>query len=136
MAETNLDAPVSIPDNNIPKEFSDLLEKFEIQKALDGINLSESYTHDIKGYSDLLLNRFEKVISVSQKSAIIDTTINNMPARLLTINGRVEGIDAFYSLAVFQGKDRYYQVMAWTVSNKEFEYKDKMNRIMYSLEEL
>jgi len=35
MAETNLPNPVSLPENNLPKEFFDLLEKFEIQKAVD-----------------------------------------------------------------------------------------------------
>ncbi len=110
--------------------------KSEVQKALDDNNLSESYTNDIKGYSDLLLNGFEKDISGSQKSPIIDTLINNMPARLLTVRGRVEGIDAFYSLAFIQGKERYYQIMAWTLSSKENEYKLKMDRIMHSLKEL
>ena len=110
--------------------------KSEMQKALDDNNLAESYTNDIKGYSDLLMKGFEQTISVSHKSETIDTTINNMPARLLTVNGRVEGIDAYYSLAFIQGKERYYQIMAWTLSNKEYEYKDKMNRIMYSLKEL
>jgi hypothetical protein len=110
--------------------------KSEMQKALDDNNLAETYANDIKGYSDLLMNGFEQTISVSHKSEIIDTTINNMPARLLTVSGRVEGIDAYYSLAFIQGKERYYQIMAWTLSNKEYEYKDKMNRIMYSLKEL
>ncbi|RWZ85515.1 MAG: hypothetical protein EO766_16740 [Hydrotalea sp. AMD] len=78
--------------------------KAEMQKALDDNNLSETYSNDIKGYSELLMNRFEQAISVSHKSEIVDTTINNMPARLLTISGRAEGIDAYYSLAYIQGK--------------------------------
>ncbi len=35
MAETNLSEPVIIPTKSIPSEFFDLLEKFEIQKAVD-----------------------------------------------------------------------------------------------------
>ncbi len=110
--------------------------KTEMQKALDDNNLTEIYTNDIKGYSELLMNGFEEAISVSHKSEIIDTTINNMPARLLTVNGQAKGLDIFYSLAFIQGKERYYQIMAWTLSSKEYKYKDKMNRIMYSLKEL
>lgn len=110
--------------------------KAEMQRALENYNLSESYSEDIKSYSDLILKVFEQTISVSNKSKIIDTIVNNMPARLLTVSGRVEGIDAYYSLAFIQGKERYYQIMAWTLSSKEHEYKDKMNRIMYSLKEL
>lgn len=108
----------------------------EMQKALEENQLTDTYNNDIKGYSDLLINGFEQTVSVNRKSEILDTLVNGMPARLLTINGRVEGIDAFYSIAFIQGKKRYYQIMAWTLSNKEYQYKDKMNRIMYSLKEL
>jgi hypothetical protein len=59
-----------------------------------------------------------------------------MPARIVTINGTAEGLDAFYSIAFIQGKERYYQVMAWTLSSKEYENRDKMNKLMYSLKEL
>lgn len=110
--------------------------KTEMQKALDDNNLNEIYTNDVKGYSELLLFGFEQALNVSHKSVIVDTLINNMPARLLTINGRVDGVNIFYSLAFIQGSDRYYQIMSWTMARKEEEYKDKMNRIMYSLKEL
>ena len=110
--------------------------KAEMQKALDDNNLAETYNNDIKSYSELLMNGFEQAINVSNKSEFIDTTINNMPARLLTLSGRTEGIDGYYSLAFIQGKERYYQILAWTLSSKEYEHKDQMNRIMYSLKEL
>ena len=35
MAETNLSSPVIVPEKSIPQVFFDLLEKFEIQKAVD-----------------------------------------------------------------------------------------------------
>jgi methionyl-tRNA synthetase len=35
MAETNLAEPVTVPEKSIPQEYFDLLEKFEIQKAVD-----------------------------------------------------------------------------------------------------
>jgi hypothetical protein len=107
-----------------------------MQKALEDNNLTETYSNDIKGYSDLILKNFEQSISIYQKSEITDTLVNNMPARILTINGSAEGIDAYYSVAFIEGKKRYYQVMAWTLSNKKSEYKDKMRKIMYSLKEL
>ncbi|GAA4017426.1 hypothetical protein GCM10022408_33740 [Hymenobacter fastidiosus] len=136
-SELNDDA--SLQYQHAWKEFYIIIldeSKTDMQKVLDDNNLTETYSNDIKGYSDLSLNGFEKGISSSQKFEIIDTLVNNMPARLLTITGRVEGIDAFYSLAFIQGKERYYQIMAWTLSSKEYEYKDKMNRMMYSLKEL
>lgn len=110
--------------------------KAEMQKALDENYLTETYTNDIKGYSELILKGFEQSVYISDKSEIIETTINNMPARLLTISGRTEGIDAYYSLGFIEGKERYYQVMAWTLSSNEHKYKDEMNQLMHSLKEL
>lgn len=138
-ASTELNEDASLQYLHTWKEFYVIVideSKSEMQKALVDNNLTDKYSNDIKGYSDLLLDGFEQSISISHKSEIVDTLINNMPARLLTINGRAEGIDAFYSIAFLQGKERYYQIMAWTLSNKEYEYRDKMNRIMYSLKEL
>jgi methionyl-tRNA synthetase len=37
MAETNLTEPVTVPEKSIPQEYFDLLEKYEIQKAVDMI---------------------------------------------------------------------------------------------------
>ena len=110
--------------------------KSEMLKALVDNDLTDEYSNDLKGYSDLILDNFELSISISHKSDIVDTFINNMPARLLTINGQAEGIDIFYSLAFIQGHERYYQIMTWTLSSKEHDYKDKMNKILYSFKEL
>src|SRR5699024_11005273 len=110
--------------------------KSEMQKALIDNNLTDVYSNNIKGYSDLLLDGFEEEISIYNKSDITDTQINKMPARLLSISGRTEGLDVYYSLAFVEGKERYYQIMAWTLSNKESKYKAKMKKIMYSLKEL
>jgi hypothetical protein len=59
-----------------------------------------------------------------------------MPAKLTTLSGTVEGIDVFYSIGIYEGKDSYYQVLAWTLKSKQYSYKTKMNKILYSLAEL
>jgi len=138
-ASTTLNADASLQYLHTWKEFYVIVideSKSEMQKALTDNNLTDKYSNDIKGYSDLLLAGFEQSVSISHKSDIVDTLINNMPARVLTINGRAEGIDAFYTLAFIEGKERYYQIMTWTLSSKEYEYKDKMRKILYSLKEL
>ena len=138
-ASTTLNADASLQYMHAWKEFYVIVideSKSEMQKALTDNNLMDKYSNDIKGYSDLLLVGFEQSISISHKSDMVDTLINNLPARVLTINGRAEGIDAFYSFAFIEGKERYYQIMTWTLSSKEYEYKDKMSKILYSLKEL
>ncbi len=140
LTEANgLNADASMQYQHAWKEFYVIVideSKLEMQKVLEDNNLVETFSNDIKGYSKIIMNGFEQKILVSHKSEILDTLVNKMPARLLTISGRVENIDAFYSLGFIEGKDRYYQIMAWTLSSKEYENKDEMNRIMYSLKEL
>jgi hypothetical protein len=138
-ASTTLNADASLQYLHTWKEFYVIVideSKSEMQKALTDNNLTDKYSNDIKGYSELLLDGFEQSISITNKSDMVDTLINNLPARVLTINGRAEGIDAFYSLAFIEGKERYYQIMTWTLSSNEYEYRDKMNKIKYSLKEL
>ena len=135
----NLNEEASLQYQNAFREFYVIVidePKTEMLKALVDNNLTDTYSNDLKGYSDLLLNSLEKSITVSHKSKIINTTVNHLPARMGTISGKVDGIDIFYSFAYLQGKDRYYQIMAWTLSNKESQYREMMNRIRYSLKEL
>ena len=138
-ASTTLNEDASLQYLHTWKEFYVIVideSKSEMQKALVENNLTDIYTNDIDGYSSLILDNFEQVISISNKSEIVKTRINDLPARLITINGYAEGINAYYSLAFIQGKERYYQIMAWTLSSKESNFKDKMNKIMYSFKEL
>jgi len=135
----NLNEDASLQYQHAWKEFYVIVIdelKTDFQVALDQNNLTETHSNDINSYSNLLLDNFEQVISVSNKSTIVDTTINNFPAKLLTINGRVEGIDAFYSLAFIESKKRYYQIMAWTLSSKKYEYDEKMRELIYTFREL
>ncbi len=110
--------------------------KSDIEKVLIDYELADLYLNNLKGYSELILDGLRQAVIVSQESDVVDTVINGLPARLLTINGTVEGIDIFYSLAYIEGKERYYQIFTWTLSEKETEYRDKMSTILYSFKEL
>lgn len=106
-----------------------------MQIALEDNDLGETYPNDLEGYSELLLGSFEESITVHDRSAFTDTKINDMPARLVKINGRADGVDVFYHIAFVQGKEDYYQVMTWTLASREGRHKDKMDEIIYSLKE-
>ena len=98
--------------------------------------ITDYYENNIEGYSKLILEGFQESLSNPYQSDVVDTTVNNMPAKLTTLSGKVEGIDAFYSIGIYEGKDRYYQVLAWTLKSKQYSYKSKMDKILYSLKEL
>lgn len=135
----NLNDDASLQYQHAWKEFYVIAideSKEEMQTVLIKNDLTELYKNNIVGYSKLILDNFKESLSNPYQSQIIDTTINNMPAKLTTLSGRVEGIDAFYSIGIYEGKDSYYQVLAWTLNRKKHSYKPKMNKILYSLAEL
>lgn len=135
----NLNEDASLQYQHAWKEFYVIVidePKIEMHKAILDNNLANIYSNNVSGYTNLLMDNFERIISVSRKSDVVDTLVNNMPAKILSISGRAEGIDAYYTFGFIEGKERYYQIMAWTISSKENEYKEKMNQIIYSLKEL
>lgn len=135
----NLNDDASLQYQHAWKEFYIIAidePKDEMQKALFDNNLTDVYENNIDGYSKLMLDALKENLNNPIQSELIDTTVNEMPAKLTTLNGTVEGIDAFYSIGIYEGKNSYYQVLAWTLSSKQYSYKSKMNKILYSLEEL
>ena len=135
----NLNEDASLQYQNMWKEFYVIVideSKSELHEALNQANRTEIYSNDLKGYSELLINGFEQGISVTHKSEPIDTLINNMPAKLLTISGQVNGIDIFYSIAFIEGEHLYYQIMAWTLLDKRSQHEELMSKVIHSLVEL
>ena len=135
----NLNEVASLQYQNIWKEFYVIVideSKSELHEALIHTNQTEVYSDDLKGYSELLINGFEEGVNVIQKSESTDAMINNMPAKLLTISGQVNGIDIFYSIAFIEGEHQYYQILVWTLLDKKNQYEDLMNKVIHSLVEL
>jgi len=135
----NLNDDASLQYQHAWKEFYVIVideSKEEMQDALIENDITDLYEINIEGYSRLILEGFKESLSNPYQSEIIDTTINKMPAKLTTLSGTVEGIDAFYSFGIYEGKDSYYQVLVWTLKSKKDNYKIKMNKILYSLAEL
>lgn len=136
-SELNEDA--SLQYQNTLREFYVVVideSKAEFEKALSDNDLNDLYPQNIKGYSELLLFSMEQAIEIKSKSVLKDTIINNQPAKILTIKGRVEGTDIFYSIGFVQGVKRYYQIITWTLQNKEKEHAGLMKKIIASFKEI
>ncbi len=136
---TDLNPDASLEYQNMVKEFYVIViedSKEEMKKSLEENQLTGQYSNDINGYANLLMQGFEQKIKISRKDPLVDTVVNNMPAKHLRISGKVDGIDAYYSVAFVEGKNTYYQVMAWTTAAKEKQYSERMTKIIHSLKEL
>lgn len=136
---SNLNDAASFQYQHVWKEFYVIAideNKEKLKEAIVENHLTESYSNNLQGYTNLLLDNFRRVITISSESQVIDTLINNMPAKIVSISGKVEGIDAFYSLAFIEGKNRYYQIMSWTLLSRESEYREKMSKLIFSFKEI
>lgn len=135
---SNLNNDASLQYQHAWKEFYVITidePKAEIKKTLEENDLTDIYSNDINGYTKLMLDVFKESLLNPYQSELVDTTINQMPAKLTTLSGTVEGINAFYSIGIYEGKDNYYQVVSWTLSSKKYIYQNKMTKILYSLQE-
>lgn len=136
---SNLNDDASLQYQHAWKEFYVIVideTKSEMRKAIVENGLIDIYSNDLNGYSDLLLDGFGQFMLITRKTDVIDTHVNNMPAKLVTVYGEVDGIDVFYSLAFIEGKKRYYNIVSWSIAEKEYQYKDRMKKLIYSFNEL
>jgi hypothetical protein len=108
----------------------------EMEQAYEEAGLSELYENNIDSYAEIVFSGIEENVEVYKKSAIADTTINGLPARMMKFNARVEGFDLYYTAAAYQGKDTFHQVMTWTLTEKQAEFEKQMEDIMYSFKEI
>lgn len=108
----------------------------EFNRAIWLNDLTDFVSKDVNGYSLIILESFKNSMENIEIKDVIDTTIHKMPAKITSFNGTLDRKKAYYSVGIYEGINRYYQVLTWTTSSNELKYKSKMNKILYSLKEL
>lgn len=109
--------------------------KTEMDKAIEEYDLSPEYSNNLKGYTNLILFNFEENLGLYNIS-VEDTYINQLPAKQFSTTGLVDGIEIFYSVALIEGKHKYYQVMTWTLADKKNQYEQQMKDAIQSFKEI
>ena len=97
--------------------------------------INDQYTNDLEGFAELMFS-YGGFWNVNNEDEIEVTMINGLNAKVIETTNRIEGIDIFYKAALVEGKSSYYQVIAWTSSNKESKNKDDIRKIIDSFTEL
>ncbi|NVK27778.1 MAG: hypothetical protein HWE14_07025 [Flavobacteriia bacterium] len=110
--------------------------KAELQAALDENNIEDLYPNTLDGFSNLISESLVSSLSNVNQSPILDTTINNLNAKIMTISGTYLDIDGYYYLGLFEGEDSYYQVMTWTSLSNKARHSSKMKDMVYSMTEI
>ncbi len=136
---TNLNEEASMQYQNPVKELyiitiDEPVSGFD--KAIDDAELAETYSKDLVGYSNFVIDNLMSA-GVPKKNAVtIDQKINGLDAKICEIESNVGGYDIFYKIALIKGKENYYQVMTWTLLTRKEEHKAEMEAMLWSFKEI
>lgn len=124
---------------NLFKEFYVIVideSKQEFHDVIDETELSEKYNTDLDGYTSLLIDNMGLAMTGTDISSPEETKINGLDARMSHIQGSVDGIPVYYTFVAIEGKEKYFQILTWTLAEKRDEYQEQMQGIVRSFQEL
>ncbi len=110
--------------------------KGELKLALEENNLLDYYSNDLDGYADLIFESMEEEINNGYLLELQDTVVNNTKAKITSLMGEYDGINIVYYLGVYEGKERYYQVITWTQQSKAEKTGKALQALLYTLKEM
>ena len=93
------------------------------------------YERDLNGYSEILAKDIAESSAIEITPKLQKTTINNLNARLLNFEGVVNGVNVYWKIAYIEGKNRYYQILTWTLPEKKEKNAEAMDAIINSFKE-
>jgi hypothetical protein len=136
---TELHEDAVVQYQNIIKEFYFIV----IEESADAFHesivdaeLQADYPADIDGYARFVTERFtENVDEVYKKTDLLPITISGKNGRYFEANAKMGNVDIHYHYGFIQGDTTYYQVLSWTLMNKESKYNATMLNMLQSFKE-
>ena len=109
--------------------------KAELNSIMEESGLTEYTNINVDDYTELVGSSLYESMSDGDQSDFTEHTVNGMPARFSTLDGTIDGVDIYYEYGVYEGADTWYQVIVWTLSDRQDKYKDQMKAILKTLKE-
>lgn len=111
------------------QEFNDLI------KETDGV-FDDDFTADLYGYAKVAASSIESGIELKSKEDLIPINTNGLSTYVASFEGKINGLNVFYKLSCVEGKERYYQILTWTLSSSKEKHLDAMNAMIESFKEI
>jgi hypothetical protein len=108
----------------------------DLNYVLEEYGLTDLYSNDLNGYVDLLLEDFLNSVNAEDVSEVQDLKLNGLKAKIIDFNGEVDETKVYYNVAFIEGKERYYQIIVWTLSDRKAKHKEIMKNIVNSFKEI
>jgi len=109
--------------------------KDEVLHFLETDEAVSNFSADFDGYARLLNENMQFRIQFDSISEMTDTKINGLNAKRQTFYGDVKGVNAYYEVALVEGKKHYYQILTWTLQSQKKEHEERMKKILASFKE-
>jgi len=126
----------SLQYQNAFKEFYIVIIDEAKEEFATAAKVTTEYTPDFNGYYQILRGSLEASIKDGVFTDTKDTRINGLKAKTFTLTGKVDEIPVFYDIAYVEGKDRFYQIVIWTIESSKEKFKEPMDKILSSFKEI
>ena len=133
-----LNSEASLQYQNLFKELYIIIldePKKDFNELISDDYYADKYSTDVKGYTDFVLDNYyyETEVTTTDPEAVkingLDAFTHNMEER------NTAGYDIFFKVAYIEGRNNYYRVMVWTLSEYKEEYRETMERMINSFKE-
>ena len=106
-------------------------EFIESFKKYDEYNIEKSV---VENYSEIQIKSIRESVDVLKVIPYNITEVNNLDARQVQVEGKIDGMDITYILGFIEGKENMYFVMNWTMTGRIKKYEETFKSIISSFE--
>jgi hypothetical protein len=134
---TTLNDGASLQYQNMFKEVYVIVIGENKQEFIDTFTKLSNYDttrSPVSNYADVQVQATSAKMNVISKTDIVRSKINGMRAAKMEMDATVEGISTpiTYCLTFFEGKEKMYMIMAWTLQNKKDIYRSTFDKMAKS----
>lgn len=108
----------------------------ELNEAFTGLYDSVESFEGFEFYVNLVSSSFFDALELDPYPQLEKTTINDLPAMVTGMDATADGIAVTYECAFVKGRDHYYQIIAWTLTDRKEKMQQKMDKMIASFAEI
>lgn len=109
----------------------------QIEQVIAGNDLDDVIDINLDLYSKIIGgNEGEYFLTPADLDKLKNASIHGLKARMFENTRKINGINVYYKVALIEGKNTYYQVIAWTLAGMETKNGALIDNIINSFEEL
>jgi hypothetical protein len=137
VATTDLNEEASLQYQNIYKELYILVidePKEEVIQAFKELGEYDTTKSAVTNYREFLMKSLQEALSIKGGIQLTTDTINGLSAEIVSFHATAPEVipEVYYQAVFFEGKNNFYYLTTWTLTEKEEKNKKEMEEMIYS----